>query len=376
MRLVHLTAKRFFYTTADSFYIYNLAENFSKLLKDDYLLVVGEKAEGQFKGVNLINLHLKPWFRGGALYFWSQYVYYIFWLPRFFLSRKRGEDMTVFSSDSTVLPAVIFLKKMFRFKYKVCSDWHMLYNNWRDGYVAHGSDYLITTSQKLKRLITEKTGIDPDRTKTVYGGVDLEKFKDMEKSAARMELGLPTDKKLIGYIGLFKTMGMEKGISTMIESLKYLPEDFEMVFAGGKEDEIEHYKKIADGLGVAVRCIFAGRMDFGNVIEYQQAMDILVIPYPDKPHFRNYGFPMKVYEYMASKRPIIYSKLELSEEVLHDCGFLFEPDNPEDLAEKILSIMDEKNKEIVENKVNIAYNKVVGYSWERKAREIVEFILK
>ena len=67
---------------------------------------------------------------------------------------------------------------------------------------------------------------------------------------------------------------------------------------------------------------------------YEQASDALVIPYPDKPHFRLYGFPMKVYEYMASQRPIIYSKLELVEEVLSDCGYGFTPDDPIDLAEK------------------------------------------
>ena len=44
---------------------------------------------------------------------------------------------------------------------------------------------------------------------------------------------------------------------------------------------------------------------------------------------------MKVYEYMASQRPIVYSKLELAEEVLSDCGYGFAPDDPKDLAEKI-----------------------------------------
>ena len=68
---------------------------------------------------------------------------------------------------------------------------------------------------------------------------------------------------------------------------------------------------------------------------YEQASDVLVIPYPDKPHFRLYGFPMKVYEYMASQRPIVYSKLELAEEVLPDCGYGFVPDDPNDLVEKI-----------------------------------------
>ncbi len=204
-----------------------------------------------------------------------------------------------------------------------------------------------------------------------YGGVDIDNYKNIDKNEARKILNLPTDKNIVGYVGLFKTMGMEKGIGTMIESLKNLSENEIMVFIGGKNEEITEYKKRAQKNGVLERCIFEGRKGFKEVVLYEQASDVLVIPYPDKPHFRLYGFPMKVYEYMASQRPIVYSKLELAEEVLADCGYGFIPDNPKDLAEKIKQAIGTKD---ADEKVKIAYEKVKNYTWQKKAENIITFI--
>ena len=80
---------------------------------------------------------------------------------------------------------------------------------------------------------------------------------------------------------------------------------------------------------------------------------------------------MKVYEYMASQRPIVYSKLELVEEILSDCGYGFIPDGPKDLAEKIKEAIGAKE---ADEKVKIAYEKVKNYTWQKKAENIVAFI--
>ena len=72
----------------------------------------------------------------------------------------------------------------------------------------------------------------------------MDNYKNVDKSEARRTLKLPLDKKIVGYIGLFKTMGMEKGINTMILALRNLSEDVIMAFIGGKDEEILEYKKI------------------------------------------------------------------------------------------------------------------------------------
>ena len=370
MKLIHLTAKKFQSLSADNIYILNLAEKFNNLLGKDYSIVVASKSSEQFKDTAVINLRLKTW-ETVFLNFWYPYVFYFFWLPFFIFKIKSNSDAVFFSNESHLLSYLIRFRKIFKFKYKICSDWHMLYNNWRDGYIALNSDFLITTSAKLKNLLIKKTKINPKKILVAYGGVDIDNYRCVDKNEARKTLNLPADKNIIGYVGLFKTMGMEKGINTMIESLKNLNENEIMIFIGGKDEEIKEYKKIAKENGVLERCIFEGRKDFKEVVLYEQASDVLVIPYPDKPHFRLYGFPMKVYEYMASQRPIVYSKLELVEEILSDCGYGFIPDGPKDLAEKIKEAIGAKD---ADEKVKIAYEKVKNYTWQKKAENIVAFI--
>jgi len=249
-----------------------------------------------------------------------------------------------------------------------------MYDNGKDNFIARNSDKLITTSSKLRNLLINKTKINSEKIKTIYGAVDIEKFEDVDKNEIRKILNLPLDKKLIGYVGFFKTMGMEKGVNTMIGSLPILSNNMMMVFVGGKEDEIIEYKNLAISLNVLDKCIFVGRKNFDEAILYEQAMDTLVIPYPDKLHFRNYGFPMKVYEYMAARRPIIYSQLEIVEEILVDCGFTFKPDVQEDLAKTIMYVFD--NEEEVRKKTEIAYSKLKELTWCKKAGEIIDFLKK
>jgi len=160
----------------------------------------------------------------------------------------------------------------------------------------------------------------------------------------------------------------------MIDALEHLPSDHMMAFIGGLDGEIGDYSEYAKSKGFAERCIFGPRQEFEKVVLYEQAMDVLAIPYPDKPHFRDYGFPMKVYEYMAAKCPILYSRLELTEEILSDCGFTFQADNPKDFAKNAYAIFDKNNREEVEKKVELAYNKVVELTWKDKVQNIIEFM--
>lgn len=372
MKIIHLLpVKRFQFVNADNIYYSNLIEHFSKILGLDYLLIIGSQAKWQFKDVNLLNLKLRVWGKDAWLYFRLPYVYYFFWFVYFMLTNKIKSSETIFfSSDPNATLILIWWRKIFRCKFKICYDWHSLFNNFKDGFISKNSDCLITTSEKLKKSIVERFGINSNKIQVVYGGVDILGYQNVLNS--RLELGLPKNKKLIGYVGLFKTMGMEKGIKTMVEALKYLSQEVAMVFVGARPGQAEEYIKIAKTFQVEDRCIFIDMQPTEKMPAYEKAMDILVIPYPNKPHFRDFGFPMKVYEYMASRRPIIYSKLELVEEVIGDCAVGFKADNAKDLAKKIIEV--EKNKAHHSALAEKAYEKVKEYSWQKKAEKIINFI--
>jgi glycosyltransferase involved in cell wall biosynthesis len=384
MKLLCLTLKRFAKVNADTSYVSNIAVEFSRLLGDKFVLTMSGKPTEQIKSVRNINLRSLEFLIYIKLprvfyrpLFSLTYVLFFFHFPFFILNKGINQpEQIIFSSDPNLLVTAIFWKRILGYRYRICSDWHMLHGNWKDKYIAKNSDQLISTSQKLKKIIAISFDVPESKMLVAYGGIDLEKYGNLSKEQAREKLGLPQDKKLVGYIGLFTTLRMEKGIGTMVRSLKYLNDDINIVLVGRREREGVDYDQLAVEEGVKEKCVIRDFVDYEKMIIYEQAMDILVIPYPDQPHFRNYGFPMKAYEYMASQRPIIYSRLELAEEVLADCAFSFSPDDPCDLAKEINFVLATESVASVHEKVNRAYEKVSDFSWSKKAAKIIEFLIK
>jgi len=368
MKLINLTFKRFPADTADAIYVRELSRAFSNILGGNFLLIVGKDRSDELSDIPHHNLRLQRFNR-------FRPPYYFFWIPFFVISKRNwGKNVFFFSNDYFLLTALIIWKKIFWFKYRVCADWHMFSGDWKDEFIAKYADFHVTTTGHLRNQLIEKLKISTKKIKTVYGGVSPKYFEqNKDKQSIRSNLNLSENDILIGYVGFFKSIGFEKGLKTMIESLNNIStKNVKMAFVGGKEEEIDFYKNYAEELGVIDRCVFIGRVDPSLVLDYQKAMDILIIPYPDEPHFRDFGFPMKTYEYMASGVPIIYSGLPIIAEVLEEYGFAFNPGDPRSLAEVIEWIAT--NQKEAEYRALKAMEKSKMLTWNDKAQEIINFI--
>ena len=369
MEFIYLTSKKYPGKTADHFFVKEMANAFGGILKEKFSLVLANDSTDFFRNIKVVSLGLRRE-RGRT-------PYYFFWLFFFALkARNRTSEMLFFSNDPNLLCVLIVLKKIFRFRYRICSEWHMLFDDWRDAFIVKNSDFVVATSHRLMEMVVKRASVEIDENKflVVYGGVNIEKYQDYDIRELRKELGLPLDKILVAYVGLFKTLGVKKSIDVMINALAYLPDNINMVFVGGKKEEIVEYsEKITDKKFIS-RCIFIEKQNSDRVSLYQKAVSMLVVPNPDKHPFNDYCIPMKIYEYLASKKPIIYSKLALLDEALYDCGFSFIPDNHKDLADKILFVINSDSDKI-KQKIDICYAKAVQFSWEKRARNIINFFI-
>lgn len=235
------------------------------------------------------------------------------------------------------------------------------------------ADKIITITAALKNKIIE-SGIRADKIMVAHDAVDLSAFNTVSanKEELKMELGLPRD-FLVGYVGRFKTLGMEKGIATMIEALPLLDKDVKMVFVGGEEHEIKDYKALAGRFNVLPQCIFVSYQSYAKVIKYIKVMDALVIPFPNRPHYAFYASPLKLFEYMASGRPIIASNLPALREVLNDKNALFfHPELATDLARAIKML---KSSQMLGYHLSQqALADVKKYTWRERANNILSFV--
>lgn len=366
MKIVYITSYSFPSTKAEPYHVKSLAEALAARIGTNLHLVINGIIPPELEHIQTASIKKKKHFRT---------VFYLFWFLGFlYRSQLRGKDVVFISNDPYLLLIFIFWKKILRFKYKVCADWHLLFEDWKDNAIAQNCDYMISTTQRLKDITVSKCLVSGDKILVAYGGIDqnlLFKKDHIDKKTIREELGLPMDAFLVGYAGTFQSLGLEKGLKTMIDALPKLSKQTHMVFVGGTREQIPEYEALAHTRGVSDRCIFLGRQLFSKILQYEQAMDLLVIPYPDQHHFRDYGFPIKVWEYMAVGRPILYSNLAIIAEVLNGRGTPFTPDDSASLAEATRFVQDnflEAEKVSEKNMTDVEQ-----YTWDKKAQRIINF---
>jgi glycosyltransferase involved in cell wall biosynthesis len=105
--------------------------------------------------------------------------------------------------------------------------------------------------------------------------------------------------------------------------------------------------------------------------------DVFVAPYPENEHYSFFMSPLKIFEYMASRKPIITTSLPSVKEVLEDGknAMLIEPNNPKQLAESIIKLKN--NPELGAKISDKAFEDVKNkYTWDRRAKMILDFIKK
>ncbi len=369
MKLIYLTAQKYPSRKTEPFFHISMARAFAGILRQNFLFLVRGPVPEELRGINSASVPAPKRLRS---------AFYFFWLPVLVITRgwSRG-DIVFFSYDPNLLAVLIFWRDVLRFKYRVVSDWHQMFGDWKDNYVARHSDYLVCTSKRLKGLLASMCGVSPDRIVVAYGGVDPDLFFEKSKigkTEYRKKLSLPTGSFLVGYVGGFRSVGVEeKGLNTMIKALPYLDEKIRMVFVGGSAQDIDEYRALAREQGVEQRCVFVEKQrPFEKVVEHMLVMDVLVIPYPDRPHFRDYGFPMKVWEYMAAGRPIVYSNLAIMGEVLEGRATSFVPGDAASLAGAVSSVY--QNRAQAEQVAGQNITDVQAYTWKARAEHILTFI--
>ncbi|MDD5031494.1 MAG: glycosyltransferase [Patescibacteria group bacterium] len=236
--------------------------------------------------------------------------------------------------------------------------------------------YLIVLTNFIKDGLVN-FGLPADKILIAPDGVDLKEFDiNLTKEGAREKFGLPTGKIILGYTGSFKTMGMDKGISDILKALKIILNERQDIFflaVGGSKEDINYYKGITQSLGVANNIFLLPRVGIRELAVYQKACDILLMPFPYKKHYAFYMSPIKMFEYMASQRPIITSDLPAIREILNeDKAFFVKPDNPESLAEGIKEVL--QNRALADKILKKAYQDVKHYTWKNRAINIINFI--
>jgi glycosyltransferase involved in cell wall biosynthesis len=231
--------------------------------------------------------------------------------------------------------------------------------------------------RRFKRILVTTTGLrgeflrfglPEERILVLPNAVSMEEFSTGEdRDACRRLLGLPPHRPIIGYVGVFVTYGVEKGIPTLIRSLAFLQTRYTpppmLVCVGDSAGVSRDLIRIED---------FQPRSQVGR---WMKACDVCTIPFPRNKNFMNYASPMKLFEYMAAGVPVVASDFPVMRDILEEGrnGLLVPAEEPQAWAAGIARILDDPG--LAAKLVRGGWETVKDNSWEKRAARAYSFMM-
>jgi len=196
------------------------------------------------------------------------------------------------------------------------------------------ADRVVSATDGITEYV-KATVLSPAGVTTIKSGVSHE-FLDADSNGLRKKFGWE-EKFLVLYTG---TLGWAHSLETVIEAARYLVDqpDIYFVFAGDGQKRGALEGMVRDyGLK---NVSFIGVQPLESIPYFLQASDVLVESLREVPITKG-TFPCKLFEYMASGRPIVFGSREgeAVRELDKAGGALWYPsDNPEKLRDLVLKL--------------------------------------
>ena len=234
---------------------------------------------------------------------------------------------------------------------------------------------LITISETIKKEHA-KRGFPEEKILVLEDGVDLKRFKIKDdRYYWREKLGLPINKKLVVYCGhLYEEKGIEH---ILLTAQKLRDENIIFILVGGWKKDVLKWKKYCKNNQIN-NAIFTGFVKNYDVPKYLKSADVLIMPYKMDTVFNvmdiNTTSPLKLFEYMASMRPIVSTDIPtISKIVKHgESALLADPDDVARLKEYVIELVNDRE---LSNKISKkAYNDVKKFAWKGRSKKILSLI--
>jgi len=185
---------------------------------------------------------------------------------------------------------------------------------------------VVAVSSGLKQRVVEM-GVPAERVSVLPNGVDGQRFRPLDRSACRRQLGLPTEQPLVLFVGHLANV---KGVDVLVEAFARcrtngLSATLVLVGEGELRQPIERRVR---ALGLSRDVMLTGPRPHEEISTWLGACDLLCLP------SRHEGCPNIVLEALACGRPVVGSSVGGVPELLRDsaAGLLVPPGDVEALA--------------------------------------------
>lgn len=256
-------------------------------------------------------------------------------------------------------------------------DWTIaceLHDVGADFFAAHrrlGSNaqrFIVTNAWKRDQIAKVWGPDAADRTLVAPNGIDLAPYANMPtREDARAKLGWNPTEHIAVYTGHLYGW---KGVDTLAKASALLPPDWRIVFVGGTtSDQAAFHARVASsGLD---RITLIPHVSHADVLTYLAAADVLVLPNSGVGDYATTTSPIKLWEYLAARRPVVASDIPAIRELVTESEVVFVV--PDDSAALAKGIVDARMHS--ENRIEAGWRCVAERSWTARVDAILRTIV-
>jgi glycosyltransferase involved in cell wall biosynthesis len=203
-----------------------------------------------------------------------------------------------------------------------------------DAFVPRLGNRCIPHSEGINRFL-QSMGLQGRTEPIVNFGINLEHMTQGDGTLVRERYGLGKDPVVVysGVLDEFQRMDL------LLEAIAYLAarESKAKLLIVVTIPQAQHLARIraqAEQLGIADRVVLTDPQPLDAVRDCLMAGDVAVVPRPHAP-----GFPIKLLNYLATKRPCVMFASSASGLINREHALLVSPDTSEALGEALLEVL-------------------------------------
>ena len=237
------------------------------------------------------------------------------------------------------------------------------------------ADGIIAANPDERADLIWRMGVPTERVCTIPPGVDLELFQPRSQAAARAEIGIALDERIVLFVGRIDPI---KGIDTLVDAAEIIlsrpstTPSSTFLIVGGDVDEngmpVGPLADIAESVerrGIAPNVRLVGSQPQDRLPLFYTAADLVAVP------SRYESFGLVAVEALACGIPVVASRVGGLRFTIEEgtTGFLVKPQSPEALAAAIETIVSD---ELLRTAMSgAARPSVERYDWPNVAKQVI-----
>ena len=220
----------------------------------------------------------------------------------------------------------------------------------------------VTVLNETLRERASSVGVKSENLFVIPNGVNVDFIQPSNIHDARVKLGLRRRNIIYTHIGLLDLESLKLLMLAHKKVVRCYPNSL-LLLVGLRKDKIDFVKASDLANVICIR-----RQPYHKIPLYLGASDVLLLPLPDTL-FDRARWPLRLGDYLAAGRPIVATSLPEIEKIVSECGLLAKIGDPEDFADKILSIISDPDlrEEMGKRARGLAETR---YSWKILAKQL------